>query len=125
MPVTLAEMMAAARAAVPKIAPEEAMKLLDNAEAIAVDVRDEAEVQAKGKVKGAINAPRGQLEFRADPDSPRHDAALSKDKTILVYCNTGGRATLAGKTLKDMGFADVRLLGGFPDWVEAGGSVEQ
>ena len=36
----------------------------------------------------------------------------------------GGRAALAGKTLRDLGFTDVRNLGGFKDWVAAGGEVE-
>jgi rhodanese-related sulfurtransferase len=123
--VTLDEMMAAARAIVPKIDPAQAMALLDNGQAIAVDVRDEAEIKATGKVRGAVNASRGQLEFKADPASPRHDAALAKNKTLLVYCNSGSRATLAGKTLRDMGFADVRLLGSFDDWVAAGGPIER
>jgi rhodanese-related sulfurtransferase len=64
------------------------------------------------------------LEFRADPDSPLHDAAFDRAKTIILYCASGGRAALAGKTLKDMGYRDVRNLGGFKDWVEAGGAVE-
>ena len=124
MSVTLEGMMAAAKAVVPKIDPADARALLDGGQAIAVDVRDEAETKATGMVKGAINAPRCQLEFRVDPASPRHDAALEKDKTLLVYCNSGARAALAGKTLKDLGFTDVRLLGGFDAWVAAGGPVE-
>lgn len=125
MPVTVAELMAAARSAVPEIPYDEARKLLDAGRALAVDVRDAAEVQASGKIKGALHVSRGHLEFKADPASPVHEAALDKEKTILVYCNSGGRAALAGKTLKDMGFRDVRNLGGFPNWVSAGGPVER
>jgi len=110
---------------VPKIDPAEALALLESGQAIAVEVRDEAEIKITGKVRDAVSAPRGQLEFRADPASPRHDAALAKHKTLLVYCNSGARAALAGKTLKDLGFADVRLLGGFDAWVAAGGPVER
>ena len=124
MPMTLEDMMEAGRAAAPKIAPAEAMKLLDSGEAIAVDVREASEIPEKGKVNGALNAPRSRLEYMADPASPHHQAALKKDKTILAYCNSGGRATLACKTLKDMGFGDIRLLGGFQDWIDAGGAVE-
>lgn len=124
MPVTVAELMAEARSAVPEIQYDEARKLLDAGRALAVDVRDAAEVQASGKIQGALHVSRGHLEFKADPASPVHEAALDKRKTILVYCNSGGRAALAGKTLKDMGFDDVRNLGGFPNWVSAGGPVE-
>ena len=90
-----------------------------------MDVRDNVEIQETGKIEGALNVPRCRLEYKADPDSPHHEAALSKGKKILVYCNSGSRATLAGKTLKDMGFGDVRLLGGFQDWIDAGGAVER
>jgi rhodanese-related sulfurtransferase len=124
MPITLNDMMEAARAAVPKIAPQDAMQPLACGEALALDVRDDVEVRETGRVKGALNVPRSRLEFAADPASPYHNAALRKDRTILVYCNSGGRAALAGKTLKDMGFGDIRLLGGFQDWIDAGGAME-
>ncbi|MGE0120790.1 MAG: rhodanese-like domain-containing protein [Dongiaceae bacterium] len=42
----------------------------------------------------------------------------------MLYCAAGGRAALAGKTLKDLGYPDVRNLGGFQDWQAAGGAVE-
>jgi len=125
MPTTVKEMLAAARAAVPMIAPEEAAALIAQGKAVVVDVRDGTEVQASGKVKGARHVPRGLLEFRADPESPMHDPSFQKDKTLIVYCASGGRSALAGKTLKDMGYADVRNLGGFQDWVASGGAVEK
>ena len=125
MPATLKEMMAAARAAVPMIAPEEVTALIAQGKAVVVDVRDGTEVQASGKVKGALHVPRGFLEFKADPDSPAYDPSFQKNKTIIVYCGSGGRAALAGKTLKDMGYADVRNLGGFQDWMMSGGAVER
>jgi len=43
---------------------------------------------------------------------------------VLVYCGSGGRAALAGQTLQELGYRDVRNLGGFKDWVEGGGAVE-
>jgi len=76
-------------------------------------------------VAGALAIPRGLLEFRADPASPLHEAAFGRAKTIVTYCASGGRAALAGKTLKDMGYGDVRNLGGFKDWADAGGAVER
>ncbi len=125
MPTTLKEMMAAARAAVPMIAPEEAAALLAQGKAVIVDVRDGTEVQASGKVKGALHVPRGFLEFKAGPESRMYEPSFQKDKTIIVYCGSGGRSALAGKTLKDLGYADVRNLGGFQDWIMSGGAVER
>lgn len=121
---TVQEMLAAANAEVPRIAAGEAKTLAAQSQVVLLDVRDAAEVKASGKAKGAVAVSRGLLEFRADPQSPLHDAAFDRAKTIIVYCASGGRSALAGKTLKDMGYADVRNLGGFKDWVEAGGEVE-
>jgi rhodanese-related sulfurtransferase len=125
MPTTVKEMLAAARAAVPMIAPQETAALLASGKAVVVDVRDGTEVLTSGKVKGARHVSRGLLEFKADPESPMYDPAFQKDKTIIVYCASGGRSALAGKTLKDMGYTDVRNLGGFQDWVASGGAVEK
>ncbi len=124
MATTVKDMLAAANAAVPRIGAAEAKALAEGRRALLVDVRDAAEVQASGNAKGALHVSRGLLEFRADPESPMHDAAFDRGRTIIVYCASGGRSALAGKTLKDMGYADVRNLGGFRDWVEAGGEVE-
>jgi len=123
MATTLKDMMAAANAAVPKITPEEARALMAQG-ALVVDVRDAPEVEKTGKVAGALHVSRGMLEFRADPGSPYHDKTFSKDKTIIVYCASGGRSALSGKTLKDLGYSDVRNLGAFKDWAENGGAVD-
>ncbi|HUL05181.1 MAG TPA: rhodanese-like domain-containing protein [Candidatus Acidoferrum sp.] len=125
MPTTVKDLLAAARAAVPAITPQETAALAASGKAVVVDVRDGTEVQANGKVKGARHVSRGLLEFKADPDSPLYDPAFQKDKTIILYCASGGRSALAGKTLKDMGYTDVRNLGGFQDWVTGGGAVEK
>ena len=123
MAVTVKDLLAAANAAVPKISPDEAKALMAQG-ALVVDVRDGTEV-ANGKVKGAVHVQRGLIEFKADSETPSHDPAFQKDRTVIVYCASGGRSALAGKTLKDMGFSDVRNLGGFKGWVDAGGEVEK
>jgi rhodanese-related sulfurtransferase len=125
MPNSVKELLAAANAAVPKISPQDAAALIEKGNVLVVDVRDGTELQATGKVKGAVHAPRGMIEFRADPESPYHDKAFSRDKTVIVYCASGGRSALAGKTLKDFGYNDVRNLGAFKDWAESGGAVEK
>ncbi len=66
-------------------------------------------------------APRGLLEFFADPTSPRHKDALDPAKRTIVVCASGARATLAALTLKNMGFEDVAVLeGGLKGWTDAG-----
>jgi rhodanese-related sulfurtransferase len=119
------ELMAAANAAVPRISPAEVKAMAGDPKLLLVDVRDGTEVAASGKAKGAVHVTRGLIEFRADPDSPSHDPAFDRGKTVVLYCASGGRSAMAGKTLKDMGYTDVRNLGAFKDWVEAGGEVEK
>jgi rhodanese-related sulfurtransferase len=124
MPMTYREMVAAANAVVPAVTAAEAARLVETAGAVLVDVRDGTEVQASGKAKGAVAIPRGSLESRADTESATHNPALRKDRPVILYCAGGGRAALAGKTLREMGYTDVRNLGGFKDWVAGGGAVE-
>ena len=125
MATTLKQMMDAANAAAPRISPAQAREMIAQGNALVVDVRDGMEVEKSGKVAGAVHVPRGLLEFRADPDSPSHDKRFAKDKNVIVYCGSGGRAALSGKTLKDMGYERVYNLGGFKDWADAGEAVEK
>ena len=125
MPKTSKEMVAEADAMVPRIGPDDAKALQGQPGVVFVDLREPAEIAASGKVPGALAIPRGLLEFRADPESALHDPGLGGAKTVVTYCAAGGRAALAGKTLKEMGFSDVRNMGGFKDWAEGGGRVEK
>jgi rhodanese-related sulfurtransferase len=125
MTTTVKSMMAAANAAVQRITPAQAKEMMATKDTLVIDVRDAPEVAQTGKVAGAINVSRGMLEFRADPEMPYHDKHFDKTRTMIVYCASGGRSALAGKVLKDMGYAQVYNLGGFKDWVESGGQVER
>jgi rhodanese-related sulfurtransferase len=124
MPSSVKELLAEANAAVPSVPPAEARALIERDNVLIVDVRDPSEVQASGKLKGAVNVSRGMLEFRADPESPYHNPAFQKDKTLLVYCASGGRSALVGKTLKDFGYASVYNIGGFKELADAGLETE-
>ena len=122
---TVQSMLAEADALVPRITPDEAKKLLGRADVLFLDVREPAEVATSGKVPGALTIPRGLVEFRADPTSALHDAAFDRAKTVVAYCASGGRSALVLKTLKEMGYENVRNLGGFKGWLDAGGDVEK
>jgi len=125
MPTTVKDMLAAANAAVPRITPEQAREMIAKGNTLVVDVRDAPEVQASGKVAGAVHVSRGLLEFRADPELPSHDKNFAKDKNVIVYCASGGRSALSGKLLKDLGYVHVYNLGAFKDWAEGGGSIDK
>lgn len=124
MPTTAKQLVEAANAVVPKISGQEAIDMASNG-AVIVDLRDSAELAQTGKAAGAVHIPRGSLEFKADLSSPTAEKSLAFDKPVILHCASGGRAALAGKLLKDMGYEKVYNLGGFKDWVEAGGKVEK
>lgn len=89
-----------------------------------IDVREPAEFDT-GHIAGAINIPRGVLEFQvgAHPAVANvSDPALShKDQPLVLVCRTGGRAALAALNLQLMGFSDVRsIAGGIGDWTAGG-----
>lgn len=124
MAASVKELLAEANAAVPKLSPAEAAEKMKAHDVLIVDVRDENEVQASGKISGAVNVSRGMLDFRADPESPYHDSQFHKDKVVLVHCASGGRSALASKLLKDMGYGEVYNIGGFKELADAGLAVE-
>lgn len=125
MVTSVKQLMEAANATVPRITPTEARAMLSKGNALIIDVRDAPEVEKSGKVAGALHVSRGMLEFRADPDSPYHDKNFAKDKTLILYCASGGRSALSGKLLKDLGYQNVYNLGAFKDWAESGGEIEK
>src|SRR5262245_66242820 len=118
MPTSVKQLMEAANAAVPKITPAQAREMIAKGNTLVLDVRDAPELEKSGKIAGAVHHSRGMLEFRADPESPYFDKNFAKDKTIIVYCDSGGRSALAGKLLKDMGYGQVLKLGRFKVWTE-------
>lgn len=121
---TIKTMLEQANAVVPKITAVKAQGELAKGNVLILDVRDAHEVEKTGKISGAVNISRGMLEFRADPQSPYYDPRFTFDKTIILYCASGGRSVLAGETLKDMGYAKVLNLGAFKDWVDSNGATD-
>ena len=116
------QLFAEANAVIDTLSADAAVELVDDADALFVDVREAGE-RAQGFIPGSVHAARGFLEFIADPEGPMHDPALSPDMRLVVYCGSGGRSLLAAKTLHDMGFPRVySLAGGYGAWMNAGGA---
>ena len=122
MPLTVKDMMEAANAVVERVDVARARQLMDDG-ALLLDVRDAPELETAGRAQGSHHIPRGMLEFRADAGTPFHDPQLQKDRAVVIHCASGGRAALAGKLLKDMGYAKVYNMGGLKEWQEAGGPM--
>jgi rhodanese-related sulfurtransferase len=79
---------------------------------VIIDVREYDEYVAS-HLPGAINIPRGVLEFKIGmvPECARKDGAF------LIYCRTSGRAALAAVQLQKLGYTNViSMNGGFEAW---------
>ena len=86
---------------------------------VLLDVREADEFHA-GHIPGAVNIPRGLLEFKLS-NTPELSA---RDLNIVLYCKTSGRAALAACALHDMGYLQVQSIeGGFDAWSAAGKTV--
>lgn len=88
---------------------------------IVVDVREPEEF-AQGHLAGAINVPRGVLEFKVDPMNPAGNPTLfDKSAKMVVYCKSGARSALAAQSLRTLGYQEVTsMAGGFEAWKVAG-----
>ncbi|MFO1135521.1 MAG: rhodanese-like domain-containing protein [Rhodoblastus sp.] len=118
------QMLAEANAVIETIDVQHALRLVGDDSVRFVDVREANEVAQTGMLPGAFHASRGFLEFFADPESPMHKQELAGRKLVL-YCATGGRSTLAAKTLQEMGLDVCNMAGGIAAWTAAGGPVRK
>ena len=124
MKKTAQQMVEEAMALVRTCTLAEALALHGREDVQFIDLRDIRELERDGTIPGAYNAPRGMLEFWADPESPYHKPVFAQGKQLVLFCAAGWRSALATKTLMEMGFdAVAHVDGGFKAWKEGGGPV--
>ncbi len=103
--------------AVASLTPEEFAVAAHDPRTIVVDLREADERVASGSIAHAVHVPRGLLEFRADPTNAAHDPRLRPETRVLLYCSDGARSSLAGISLRTLGYTDVaQLHGGLTAW---------
>jgi rhodanese-related sulfurtransferase len=118
MNLTAMDLVAEAKSRITEIEPGAAHA--EMSAALLLDVRESAEFEA-GRLPGAINIPRGILEFKIG----EHPQLSQRDRDILIYCKTSGRAALAALNLQRIGYTAVRSIhGGFDAWAQLGLPVE-
>jgi rhodanese-related sulfurtransferase len=116
---SVVDMITDARAQIELVTPEAVSQEMATGDPILVDVREPVEWERH--IAGALQVPRGLLEFVADPASPRHDDRLRPSWRVIVYCASGARAALATLALKEMGYENVANMdGGLKGWIAAG-----
>jgi rhodanese-related sulfurtransferase len=122
---TAAELVAEAKGRVANLTVDDVAAEVAGSDPLIVDIREPAEREKHGSIPGAISAPRGMLEFYADPTSQYHLAEFDPNRRVILHCAAGGRSALAADTLQQMGYTDVAHLdGGFTAWKQAGQPVD-
>ena len=111
---TFRQLLEQARAVVPEILPEAlAARLRTDDAPVLLDVREPDET-AEGHLPGAVLLPRGNLELAVE-------RMVGREREVVVYCASGVRSLLAGRTLLDLGYTRVSsLAGGFGRWSNLG-----
>jgi rhodanese-related sulfurtransferase len=123
---TAAAMVAEAKTRVENLAPAKVADEVGSGDVLLVDIREAEERVQTGVIRGALHAPRGMLEFYADPSSPYHRAEFQPGRRIILHCASGGRSALAADTLAGLGYEDVAHLdGGLKAWKEQGLPVQE
>jgi rhodanese-related sulfurtransferase len=123
---TAMQLVAEAKARIENLSVEQVAEEVRRGDVVLVDLRESEERLHEGAIPGALHAPRGMLEFYADPTTRYHKSELDPAKRIILHCAAGGRSALATETLKQMGYTNVaHLEGGFAAWKQAGQPVEQ
>lgn len=115
---TALDLVAAAKARIQEVPVAAAEAAIAQADVL-IDVREPDEYR-QGHLPGAVNMPRGLLEFQFSSQSALEPRGLR----VVLYCKTSGRAALAACALHDMGYLNVQsIAGGFDAWAAAGKPV--
>lgn len=115
--IPVKSLVAIAKSETKAVLPQQAFDRSQAGTAILIDIRDIRELQREGRIGAAFHAPRGMLEFWADPQSPYHKNVFSTDRKLILFCASGMRPALSKKTLKDMVTNNViDMEYGFTEW---------
>ncbi len=120
------DLVAEAKQQVENLTPDQVAEELASGDAVLIDIREPQERQTTGVIPGAVSAPRGMLEFYADPSlAAYHKDEFDPQQRTILHCATGGRSALGAATLQEMGYTNVAHLdGGIKGWQEAGHPTE-
>jgi len=116
--MTAKDLVEKAKKNITMISLEDAKALFDKGGVVFLDCREPNEYKL-GHIPGAINIPRGLLEFQVE------GKISDKNANIVMYCKSGGRGCLACESIGDMGYKNVKNMeGGWMAWEKAGYPVE-
>lgn len=119
MAVTPHDLVVEAKSQIKEVNTADAQSLLGKR--VVIDVREYDEYAA-GHLPGAINIPRGVLEFKIGmvPE------CANKGGAFLLYCRTSGRAALSAVQLQRLGYDNIiSMAGGYEAWNNEGRPTEK
>jgi len=123
---TATQLVAEAKQHIENLSPEQFDAEIARGGVVVVDIREPDERSQTGTISGAVHAPRGMLEFYADPTSPYHRQEFAPSQRTLLYCASGGRSALAVAALQQLGYSSVAHLdGGLKAWSASGREVSR
>ena len=118
LPLILVSAVAALAADVPRLTAAESAKLVQDGQAVLVDVREPGEWRETGVAAPAVLLEKSDFDGAKAAWAP-FLAKVGKDKTIVLYCRSGGRSGRVAEALAAEGYKVVNA-GGFKDWAAAG-----
>ena len=115
-----------AKKEIDSINTNDALEFYNDKTNLFIDVRDIREIQKSGRILGAKHVPRCMLEFWIDPKSPYHKIFFNDDIRFIFYCASDWRSALATQTANKIGLLNTSyLLGGYNNWLELKGPIEE
>jgi rhodanese-related sulfurtransferase len=124
-PKTAAQMVAEARGRIENLTPQQVANEVEAGDATLIDIREGEDRIRNGTIPKSVHAPRGMLEFWADPTSDFHRKEFDPARRTILYCGGGPQSALAADTLQEMGYNVAHLDGGISAWKEEGRPVEE
>ena len=124
-PKTAAQMVAEARGRIENLTPQQVANEVEAGDATLIDIREGEDRIRNGAIPKSVHAPRGMLEFWADPTSDFHRKEFDPARRTILYCGGGPQSALAADTLHEMGYNVAHLDGGISAWKEEGRPVEE
>jgi sulfur dioxygenase len=106
------------------LTPAQAMKLLDRADIVLVDLRERSEREKHGFIPGALHSPYPELARNVQPNGKLHEMVRAEDKRIVFYCAFGERSAMAVQAAQDAGLLSAcHIEGGIDAWKKADGPI--
>jgi rhodanese-related sulfurtransferase len=124
-PKTAAQLVAEAKGRIENLTPEQVANEIKGGDVTLIDIREGEDRIENGAIPTSVHAPRGMLEFWADPTSAFHRKEFDPARRTILYCGGGGQSALAADTLREMGYNVAHLDGGFDAWKEEERPVEK